>query len=139
MNEKGKRSFELEGICRFCYQTPDWMQLCVPVTACRKDSWVRLHKTNCTVDDNIVCLGARSFYKKIDCNWTTGYKWNVAMVLSVFFGGFGVDRFYLGLYKVGLFFVCLMISLFQIYNKLLKIKRKVSESFLASVVSVYGL
>lgn len=97
---KGKRSFILTGVCRFCYQTPEWMHVCTPMTSCKKSSWVRLHKVNCTVQDNVVCLGNRAFNKRIECNWTSGYSWNVTMILSVLLGGFGIDRFYLGLIKV---------------------------------------
>ncbi len=97
---QGKRTFKVAGVCRFCYQTPDWMHVCTPMTECKKSSWVRLHKVNCTVQDNVLCLGNRAFNKRIECNWTSGYKWNIAMLLSVFFGGFGIDRFYLGLIKV---------------------------------------
>jgi hypothetical protein len=75
------------------------MHICTPMTTCKKDSWQRLHKVNCTVDEHVVCLGNRFFHKRVKCNWTSGYKWSVAMILSVLFGGFGVDRFYLGLYK----------------------------------------
>jgi hypothetical protein len=97
---QGERKFKVAGVCRFCYQTPDWMHVCTPMTDCKKSSWVRLYKVNCTVQDNVVCLGNRAFNKRIECNWTSGYKWNVAMLLSVSFGGFGIDRFYLGLIKV---------------------------------------
>jgi hypothetical protein len=97
---KGVRNFQKEGICRFCYQTPDWMHICTPNTLCKRDSWIRLHKVNCTVRDDVVCLGSRTFYKRVECNWTSGYKWSVTMVLSMTLGGFGIDRFYLGQYKV---------------------------------------
>ena len=97
---KGPRSFSLSGICRFCYQTPEWLHMCNPLTNCRRDSWIRLHKVNCSVSDTTVCLGARQFFKKVECNWTSGYKWSVTMLLSIFLGGFGADRFYLGHYKV---------------------------------------
>lgn len=97
---QGERSFELESVCRFCYQTPQWMQICVHNTTCKKSSWKRFYKTNCTVHENIICLGNRNFQKNIECNWTSGHKWNAAMVLSATLGGFGIDRFYLGQFKV---------------------------------------
>ena len=102
LKKQGVKSFEKEGICRFCYQTPDWMHICTPNTHCKRDSWIRLHKVNCTVRDDVICLGSRTFYKKVECNWTSGYKWSVAMVLSMTLGGFGIDRFYLGQYKVNI-------------------------------------
>jgi hypothetical protein len=78
------------------------MHVCTKMTKCRRDSWIRLHKVNCTVGDHVVCLGTRTFNKKVECNWTSGYKRNVTLLLSIFLGGFGVDRFYLGHYKEGL-------------------------------------
>uniref|UniRef100_A0A915DYP9 TM2 domain-containing protein n=1 Tax=Ditylenchus dipsaci TaxID=166011 RepID=A0A915DYP9_9BILA len=36
------------------------------------------------------------------CNWTNGYSWSKAMFYSITLGGFGVDRFYLGLWKSGI-------------------------------------
>lgn len=97
----GPRAFKRAGICRFCYQTPDWMQVCTPMTTCWKSDWIRLHTVNCTVEESVVCLGNRAFNKRVECNWTSGHKWNVAMTLSLTLGGFGVDRFYLGFIKVG--------------------------------------
>lgn len=44
-------------------------------------------------------MGQRNFYKRIPCNWSSGYSWTKTMILSVVLGGFGADRFYLGLWK----------------------------------------
>lgn len=109
----GPRAFKRAGICRFCYQTPDWMQVCTPMTTCWKSDWIRLHTVNCTVEDSVVCLGNRAFNKRVECNWTSGHKWNVAMTLSLTLGGFGVDRFYLGFIKVGEF--DFLSSLFRLF------------------------
>eukprot|EP00112_Aurelia_sp_Birch-Aquarium-sp1_P004558 Seg1517.3 transcript_id=Seg1517.3/GoldUCD/mRNA.D3Y31 product="hypothetical protein" protein_id=Seg1517.3/GoldUCD/D3Y31 len=57
---------------------------------------------NCTIKDTIYCMGTRNFRKSLPCNWTSGYRWSTAMLLSVTLGGFGVDRFYLGHWKEGL-------------------------------------
>ena len=99
---QGDRGFNLSGVCRFCYQTPAWMHVCTPMTSCKRDSHVRLYKVNCTVEEHVVCLGNRLFSKNVECNWTSGHKWSVAMILSITLGGFGADRFYLGLYKVSI-------------------------------------
>lgn len=56
----------------------------------------------CTVKEDVLCLGSRTFQKSVDCNWTSGYKWSTALVLSITLGGFGVDRFYLGLWREGI-------------------------------------
>lgn len=57
----------------------------------------------CTVKDNVLCLGSRTFIKAKVCNFTTGYKWVSAVLYSVFLGGFGADRFYLGDIGYGFF------------------------------------
>lgn len=38
----------------------------------------------------------------VKCNWTSGKRWSVALILSITLGGFGVDRFYLGLWREGI-------------------------------------
>ena len=40
--------------------------------------------------------------KNMPCNFSSGYRWSTAMMLSITLGGFGVDRFYLGHWKEGL-------------------------------------
>lgn len=42
------------------------------------------------------------FLKRRLCNWTRGYSWLTALFLSVVLGGFGVDRFYLGMWQEGI-------------------------------------
>ena len=31
--------------------------------------------------------------KNLLCNWTVGYRWSVALFLSITLGGFGADRY----------------------------------------------
>ena len=40
--------------------------------------------------------------KNVRCNWTRGYRWKTALILSITLGGFGVDRFYLGHWQEGI-------------------------------------
>lgn len=39
--------------------------------------------------------------KNLRCNWTGGYKWSTALILSITLGGFGADRY---LIKLKLYF-----------------------------------
>ncbi|CAB3407503.1 unnamed protein product [Caenorhabditis bovis] len=87
-----------EAFCGFCWQTPDADHDCVPVTNCSTSS-AKLHKTRCTVHPTVICVGQRTFFKKVRCNWSSGVSWTRTMVYSVVLGGFGADRFYLGLWK----------------------------------------
>uniref|UniRef100_A0A1B6GF21 TM2 domain-containing protein n=1 Tax=Cuerna arida TaxID=1464854 RepID=A0A1B6GF21_9HEMI len=99
----GSKEFEKEIICRYCYQTDHWEHSCVLKGGCSSVSSPKsYYRTNCTVKPDIQCLGRRTFFKNLPCNWTGGYRWSTALILSVTLGGFGADRFYLGHWQEGI-------------------------------------
>lgn len=84
--------------CRYCWQTESWEHKCVAVTNCSTSS-SKLVKTKCKTHQSVICIGQRIFTKKVPCNWSSGVSWSRTMFLSIVCGGFGADRFYLGLWK----------------------------------------
>ncbi|CAL7946540.1 unnamed protein product [Xylocopa violacea] len=103
LNFKGEQTFQKKYICRYCYQTEHWEHECHQKNSCNSVASPRqYYRTNCTVNDDILCLGRRKFMKNLLCNWTVGYRWSTALILSITLGGFGADRFYLGHWQVGI-------------------------------------
>ncbi|EDV33834.1 uncharacterized protein Dana_GF19095 [Drosophila ananassae] len=98
---QGERSFQRKMNCRYCYQTELWQQNCVQRAHCNSAAG-KYYRTNCTVHQDVLCLGNRSFTRNLRCNWTQGYRWSTALLISLTLGGFGADRFYLGHWQEGI-------------------------------------
>lgn len=100
---EGNRTFERTMLCRYCYQTDPSEYTCSPKGNCNSVASPReYYQTNCTVHSEVLCLGNRRFRKNLLCNWTGGYRWSTALLLSITLGGFGADRFYLGHWQEGI-------------------------------------
>lgn len=100
---QGVKQFNKKYICRYCYQTENWEHKCELKATCDSTASPRdIYTTNCTVSGDVLCLGHRTFNKRVICNWTRGYRWTTALALSITLGGFGADRFYLGHWQEGI-------------------------------------
>lgn len=94
----GERKFPKTFPCLYCWQIPENLYSCSQNTTCRPNT---KYQTKCTVNSDTYCLGNRKFSRYIRCNIVSGHKWFMAVVFSVLFGGFGIDRFYLGHWQEG--------------------------------------
>lgn len=76
---------------------------------CNKNRTVSVE---CHVAPGINCEGTTlsnnltGFRKLVPCRYVNDKSFNTALLLSIFFGMFGIDRFYLGYPAIGLFKLC---------------------------------
>ncbi|XP_075536181.1 TM2 domain-containing protein 3 almondex isoform X3 [Dermacentor variabilis] len=76
-------AFERKMICRYCYQTANSEHTCDHNSTCQVNSAPRQrYIATCNVRPDVLCLGRRQFHKNLLCNWTRGYSWWTALVLS---------------------------------------------------------
>ncbi|KAH9524912.1 TM2 domain-containing protein 3 [Bulinus truncatus] len=108
VNCTGEQNFERIYKCSYCYQLQHQQTWCNKSTDCALNKPRHYYParpfyvSTCWATSDNLCLGRRCFYKQLSCNWSQGYKWSTALLLSIFLGGFGVDRFYLGLWREGI-------------------------------------
>lgn len=65
----------------------------------------------CHVVDGLACqpltgINDTHFITNQPCQYTTGHSFETTLLLAVFLGMFGADRFYLGYYAIGLLKFC---------------------------------
>ncbi|KAF7257804.1 hypothetical protein EG68_04704 [Paragonimus skrjabini miyazakii] len=96
-------SVKREFVCRYCYQVEDKDVICLGRAKCRQPLVPRsFYETLCEPRPYTLCLGRRIFRRMLPCNWSSGKSYITALLLSLFLGGFGADRFYLGMWIEGL-------------------------------------
>ncbi|CAG7721736.1 unnamed protein product [Allacma fusca] len=71
-------------------------------------------KVSCEAAPGIICkeTGKSFFEKEIPCKYTNGYSYSTTLLLSVFLGFLGADRFYLGHIGMGALKFCTLGFLF---------------------------
>ncbi|XP_065559128.1 TM2 domain-containing protein CG10795-like [Artemia franciscana] len=100
-------------------------------------------KIFCNAADGLICsLSDNStFEMEIPCRWTNGYSFEKALLLSVFLGTFGIDRFYLGYPAIGLLklFTCGFMFVGQLIDVILIATQTLGPADgSAYVISYYG-
>lgn len=78
-------------------------------------------KVECRLAEGIFCDEAintgnySKFFKDVPCRYVDGKSFNTALLLSIFLGVFGIDRFYLGYPAIGIFKFCTL-GFFMIFQ-----------------------
>lgn len=91
----GNRTLEREINCTYCWQLPETNLRCF-FSGVQCKPGPRPQAATCSALPTVECLGNRTFLKQMYCKSSSGFSLTTAIALSVVFGGFGADRFYLG-------------------------------------------
>lgn len=103
ISERTNYTMEKQFVCQYCHQLGDYEVICRGRTHCRQPNVARsFYETLCEPMPYTLCMGRRVFRRMLPCNWSSGKRYWTAVLLSLFLGGFGVDRFYLGMWMEGL-------------------------------------
>ena len=95
---EGEKKFNKVIPCKYCYQLPLNDIYCQPPTGCKPS----LELTEAYCKPLKPCMGNSLFLRNTYCQ-KSNKSLRIAVLLSLFLGGFGVDRFYLGYYLIGAF------------------------------------
>eukprot|EP00164_Ancoracysta_twista_P001395 GFYU01001818.1.p1 GENE.GFYU01001818.1~~GFYU01001818.1.p1 ORF type:complete len:225 (+),score=23.78 GFYU01001818.1:105-779(+) len=100
---EGPRNFTRTFHCRPCASLPESLTLCYTRMSCQERGDPVYATATCRPLHSVMCIGATTWEKKVNCNLASGHKWSTAMWLSLTLGGFAADRFYLGYVGWGFF------------------------------------
>nr|CDS31251.1 TM2 [Hymenolepis microstoma] len=92
-------------LCRYCHQlTKESEYFCIPPSGdCTQPGVARsYYVARCYAKPSTVCLGRREFLRMRHCVHPAGKSYGTTVTLSLFLGGLGADRFYLGMWREGL-------------------------------------
>ncbi|XP_031620496.1 TM2 domain-containing protein CG10795 [Contarinia nasturtii] len=100
-------------------------------------------KVWCIAAEGLICSETKntSFKGEIPCRWTNGYHFDTALLLSIFLGMFGIDRFYLGYPAIGLLKFCTFGFMFlgQLVDVILIATQRIGPADgSAYIISYYG-
>lgn len=99
-NCEGYKEFDITFLCSYCWQLVENVDYnCSQNSTCHFNS---RYLSTCETKSDVFCLGSRKFSKYKTCNYANGRRKSVAIALSYLFGGFGIDRFYLGYWQEGI-------------------------------------
>lgn len=76
---------------------------------CTKEGFIKIA---CYPAKNIICENkifngnTVGFHQRLKCRHVTNYNYQTTVLLSIFFGIFGIDRIYLGYYSIGVVKAC---------------------------------